>query len=213
MSICIYIYIYRYIYMRIPSPLKRGRRHQGVSPFIDWKVYLSIYPSIHVSIYNTVCVYIYIYLLKKDAINGHPQLLPPLPPDLVLWPPNASIYQVSQWTCQTCQLPQTVSLNFARSSLGPEAKFTSWVDPSGGSNGESANHGGLAVYFFIVFIHPLIPSDSMWFLHLDIVEICRHRNQRVYESGILHCLSTNCRQSWLGSVICSLFPGCLGLIL
>ena len=54
--------------MRIPSPLKRGRRHQGVSPFIDWKVYLSIYlsihPSIHVSIYNTVCVYIYLFIKK-----------------------------------------------------------------------------------------------------------------------------------------------------
>ena len=200
--------------MRIPSPLKRGRRHQGVSPFIDWKVYLSIYLSIHPSMYLSIiqCVYIYIYLLKRMRSTATPSSCRHCH---LIWSYGPQTPQSTRFLSERAKRASfhRLSLNFARSSLGPEAKFTSWVDPSGGSNGESANHGGLAVYFFIVFIHPLIPSDSMWFLHLDIVEICRHRNQRVYESGILHCLSTNCRQSWLGSVICSLFPGCLGLIL
>ena len=160
------------------------------------------------------CVYIYIYLFIKKGCDQRP---PPALAATATWsgPMAPKRLNLPGFSVNVPNVPASTDclIKFCKvvARTWGEVHELSW--PQRRFKRRKCKPWGLGRIFFIVFIHPLIPSDSMWFLHLDIVEICRHRNQRVYESGILHCLSTNCRQSWLGSVICSLFPGCLGLIL
>ena len=47
----------------LPLPLKRGRRHQGVSPFIY--IYIFIYIYLYIYIYTYIYIYIYIYIYSK----------------------------------------------------------------------------------------------------------------------------------------------------